>query len=214
MGIYCRQRWRWGRNSGFSWTHSLLNRMVWRSEIRKEMLLCFVWKWVPLWGLRTSRIKQGISRTGVCSYPHIPLWAGCYVHDLLKGTGKQGQFLFLGKAHLLFITIIKTFLMWDICHLVFRSPSWLGLKHGIYQLDPCFGISRKLLICVYYLSFESEHCDYRAYFLSFILFFPPNNRVAAGQAFCFLGVFLQLTFKPKPLLQGNPQGYSKQIWCR
>lgn len=195
--------------------------MDWRcSEIRKETLLCFVQKQVPLWGLRTSRIKQGISRTSVCNYPNIPLWASCYVHDLLKGARKQGKFLFLGKAHLLFITIIKMFLMWDICHLVFRSPfqwrkapSWRGLKHGIYQLDPCFGISRKLLICVL-LFFFRKHCDYRVYFLSFILFFPPNNRVAAGQAFCFLWVFLQLTFKLKPLLQGNPQGYSKQIWCR
>lgn len=152
--------------------------MVWRcSEIRKETVLCFVQKRVPLWGLRTSRIKQGINRTSVCNYPNKPLWASCYVRDLLKGARKQGEFLFLGKAHQLFITMMKMFLMWDICHLVFgspfqwrKAPSWLGLKHGIYQLDPCFGISRKLLVCVYYFSFESiviTECIFSPSFFSF-----------------------------------------------
>lgn len=133
-----------------------------------------------------------------------------------KWTGRQGEFLFLGKAYLLFITAIKMFLIWDICPLVFISPfQWRILAETkVWNLPtwPLFWHFKKHLICVYYFSFESiviiEHI------FSFALFFSSkNNRVAAGQAFCFLGVFFQLTFKLKSLLKGNPEGYSKQILC-
>lgn len=93
-----------------------------------------------------------------------------------KWTGKQGEFLFLGKTHLLFITAIKMFLIWDTCPLVFRFPfQWRILAETkVWNLPtwPLFWHFKKAFDLCLFFSFESIVITERIFSL---VFSPPQT---------------------------------------